>query len=187
MPHPELLTDRLRLYPPRLAELEAHIAMEQDPAVMRYLHPPRPAEALRAEYRAKLESGWPEVGAVYYVAWRDRPGLLGWIGLYPLEERAGAPSELGYLYRPEAWGQGVATEAGEALLAYGFGMLGLDPIVAVTDPAHVRSQRVLRKLGLADCGTRLAYGETCRYFRARRAAWLAGRLPPLDAGRAATP
>ncbi len=171
--HPEILTARLRLYPPCLADLEAHIAMEQDPAVMRYVHPPKPPASLRADYRAKIEAGWPPVGAIFYVAWRSRPGFLGWVGLYPMEEKEGGLPELGYIYRPEAWGQGVATEAAAAVLDYGFGTLGLDPIIALTDPDNHASQQVLTKIGLKASGTRQAYGGIGSYFVARRSDWLA--------------
>ena len=153
--HPEILTARLRLYPPCLADLEAHIAMEQDPAVMRYVHPPKPPASLRADYRAKIEAGWPPVGAIFYVAWRSRPGFLGWVGLYPMEEKEGG------------------LEAAAAVLDYGFGTLGLDPIIALTDPGNHASQQVLTKIGLKASGTRQAYGGTGSYFVARRSDWLA--------------
>ena len=46
------------------------------------------------------------------------------------------------------WGNGYATEAGRAWLAYGFETLGLDRIISMTDEPNVRSLAVMRRLGL---------------------------------------
>lgn len=172
-PHPEILTRRLRLYAPDRSELEAHLSMNQDPEVMRYIGPlPDPQENRRLLER-RLETAWPEVGAMFYVSWRDRQEFLGWCGLWPLEDKAGQPVEIGYRYRRAVWGQGIGSEAAGAVLAYGFETLGLDPVVAVTDHAHRASQAVLRKIGLRRAGNVQAYGEDVAFFVARREAWLA--------------
>ncbi len=55
--------------------------------------------------------------------------------------------EIGWHLHPDSWGRGLATEAGDALLAYGFG-LGPPEIWAVTHPDNARSIRVCEKLGL---------------------------------------
>lgn len=59
--------------------------------------------------------------------------------------------EIGWHLHPDSWGRGLATEAGSALLTYGFG-LGLCEIWAVTDPDNTRSIRVCEKLGLCLLG-----------------------------------
>jgi RimJ/RimL family protein N-acetyltransferase len=46
------------------------------------------------------------------------------------------------------WGRGYASEAAEAALRFGFEDLGLDEIVAITIPANLRSQQVMRRLGM---------------------------------------
>jgi RimJ/RimL family protein N-acetyltransferase len=56
--------------------------------------------------------------------------------------------EVGWRLAHEHWGHGYATEAGRAWLAYGFGTLGLDRIISMTDEDNVRSQAVMRRLGL---------------------------------------
>jgi GNAT acetyltransferase-like protein len=45
-------------------------------------------------------------------------------------------------------GRGLATEAARAALAFGFGALGLDEIVAYAASANQASQSVMRKLGM---------------------------------------
>ena len=55
--------------------------------------------------------------------------------------------ELAYRLPRAAWGQGIAGEAGAALVDHAFRVLGLPRVVAVTYPENRASQRVLDKLG----------------------------------------
>ena len=143
-----LETERLHLRPRTLDDLEDCLAMDLDPMVHRYIYldgPPEPA-VHREELKRRLSSGWPRRGAVWVVEWRERPGLLGWCGLFPLEDTG--LIEIGYRYVPAAWGRGVASEAGRAVLDHGFRVFAFDPIVAVAHPDNTASRRVLEKLGL---------------------------------------
>jgi RimJ/RimL family protein N-acetyltransferase len=60
--------------------------------------------------------------------------------------------ELAYRLVRAAWGQGIASEAGVALVEYAFTTVGLKRLVAVTYPDNGASQRVLEKLGFARQG-----------------------------------
>jgi RimJ/RimL family protein N-acetyltransferase len=61
---------------------------------------------------------------------------------------------------------------GRELVRYGFDDLGLHRIVGVTHPDNVASQRVLRKIGLADIGWGHYYGRPVRLFETvHDAAW----------------
>ena len=115
-----LITERLRLRPRTLADLDACVALDLDPEVHRFIfgdRPPDPGEH-RARLRARIASGWPAKGGVWVVEWRHAPGFLGWCGLFPLEDAG--PIEIGYRYVRGAWGRGIATEAGRAVLDHGF-------------------------------------------------------------------
>lgn len=57
-------------------------------------------------------------------------------------------AELGWLIAPEHQGQGLGTEAGQALLDLSFGSLGLRRVVASTFEANQASRRVAEKLGM---------------------------------------
>ncbi len=46
------------------------------------------------------------------------------------------------------WGKGLATEAAQASLRYGFEALKLDRIVALAYPENLASQRVMEKIGM---------------------------------------
>jgi RimJ/RimL family protein N-acetyltransferase len=173
MPQTVLTTERLRLRPRTIADLEACAAMDLDPQVHRFIFgddPPDPMEH-RQRLRARIASGWPAEGGVWVVEWRHAPGFLGWCGLFPLEDSV--PIEIGYRYVRGAWGQGIATEAGRAVLDHGFRALGFDPIVAVTHPANVASQRVLEKIGLQPRGAAFHYGQSVSFFELERVEFLA--------------
>ncbi len=56
--------------------------------------------------------------------------------------------EIGWRLAREAWGQGFATEAARAAVAFGFHELELPEIVSFTVPENVRSRRVMERLGM---------------------------------------
>ena len=56
--------------------------------------------------------------------------------------------ELGWRLARPAWGHGYATEASLAALEYGFEVMGLPEIVAVTMARNLRSQAVMLRIGM---------------------------------------
>ena len=169
---PELETARLRLYPPRLADLEARLAMDRDPEVMRFIRPvSEDIEADRQQLRERIQGLVEPHQHFWHVERRDRPGFLGWCGVFALEDSG--LIEIGYRYVRAAWGEGIATEAAAAVLDYGFRALGIDPIVAVTHPDNRGSQGVLRKIGLRPAGQAFHYGQDLAFFRLSRSDYLA--------------
>ena len=114
-----------------------------------------------------------------------RGGALEWAGIYVVRERAAgsdlgialvvplplssgeAPTdvEIGWHFRPSAWGNGFATESGLAMAQHGFAH-GVEHLYAVTHPDNVRSQAVCRRLGMSDIGvTDKWHGQPLRSFR----------------------
>jgi RimJ/RimL family protein N-acetyltransferase len=57
-------------------------------------------------------------------------------------------AELGYIFRRDAWGGGVATEAAGLARDFAFDRLGVYRLWAVCDPDNHASRRVLQKLGM---------------------------------------
>lgn len=68
------------------------------------------------------------------------------IGTCSLMIREGASAEIGYDLAKAHWGQGLMTEALEAMLGYGFDELGLEMIKADTMSANARSINLLKRL-----------------------------------------
>jgi RimJ/RimL family protein N-acetyltransferase len=177
MPQAVLTTQRLRLRPRTMADLDACVAMDLDPNVHRFIYgQSTDPEERRAQVRARIAAGWPASGGIWVVEWQDAPEFLGWCGLFPLEDSG--LIEIGYRYVTRAWGQGIATEAARAVLDHDFRALAFDPIVAVAHPANLASQRVLAKIGLTARGSAFYYGHWLRFFRLGRAEYLAAAASP---------
>jgi len=80
----------------------------------------------------------------------DRPTgeIIGFAGLVPCEVLGAADLELGFVLARDAWGRGIATEIGEAQLAFGFEQLNCRRLLGLVDPRNGPSIHVLEKLGL---------------------------------------
>lgn len=75
--------------------------------------------------------------------------LVGMIGIRAQRDAPPAPClELGWRLAVEAQGQGLATEGAQAALAWGFGNRDADEILAWTAQTNLRSQAVMRRLGM---------------------------------------
>lgn len=107
-----------------------------------------PFTPLQVEDRVRLEmAGLAKHGVQYGPVFLRATGeLVGCCGFRP---RASLPGvlELGFLFRPQFWGQGLATEAGRAAVEHAFGVLGVSALFAGHHPDNMGSGRVLQKLG----------------------------------------
>jgi len=75
--------------------------------------------------------------------------FIGFAGLDPVEDEMPVDGvEAGWRLARAAWGHGYASEAGRAVLEFGFESLGLTEIVAITTATNLRSQAVMRRLGM---------------------------------------
>jgi [ribosomal protein S5]-alanine N-acetyltransferase len=117
-----------------------------DPRVVRYVvHGAVPTdEQIRAHIEAARKQYWEEGFCLWPLVYRANQKLIGFCGLDHLWE--GPEIEIGYWLAHAYWGNGLATEAAQAVLDYGFGKLGLQRIVAVAHPENRASLRVLHKL-----------------------------------------
>ncbi len=72
--------------------------------------------------------------------------LAGCAGLrpYKLQEQV---FEMGVHLRPDNWGQGLAQEAGRAVIAFAFESLGVKALFAGHHPANAGSRKLIEKLG----------------------------------------
>jgi ribosomal-protein-alanine N-acetyltransferase len=183
-PIPELTTARLRLRGFRDADRAAFAVMNADPAVMEHF----PGTLDRAASDAMLDrirDRWAADGHGLWAVERLEDGaFLGFTGIARLAYLE--QPEVGWRFVPSAWGQGYATEAAEAAVAFGFGELGIPEIVSVTTVGNQRSMAVMRRLGMtrdpADdfLHPNLPDGHPQRphvLYRLRREDWLGAREP----------
>jgi len=153
--HPSIETDRLLLRPWRPAEdLDAVVAMNADPAVMRWIAPNRPLRREEsADFLDRVVRHWDEHGfGLWALVPREEPdaGCIGFAGLaIPSFLPAVLPTvEVGWRLHPAWWGRGLATEAARASMEFGFERLELWSIVSIIDPGNAASLRVAQKLGM---------------------------------------
>ena len=83
---------------------------------------------------------------VYATRLRHTDDLIGSISL--VIDRTCNRAELSYWIRKDAWNKGYCTEAGQAILHFGFEDLNLNKIYAEHMTRNVASGKVLEKLGL---------------------------------------
>jgi RimJ/RimL family protein N-acetyltransferase len=74
--------------------------------------------------------------------------VIGFAGLFPCEALGADDFEIGFVLARHAWGRGIATEIGEAQLAFGFDQLGCSRLLGLVDPRNEPSIHALEKLGL---------------------------------------
>jgi RimJ/RimL family protein N-acetyltransferase len=156
-PRPQLLvTERLVLRELRRDDAPAIAARAGDRRVARFLlQVPSPYPVgLAARWIEGRVAWWTAGrGATLAIARREAPdALLGTASLhrYARDRRA----ELGYWLGVDAWGQGYATEATRAMVAWGFRALDLHRVYAHVLGGNDASCRVLDKLGFAREGVR---------------------------------
>ena len=148
---PMLMTERLRLRPWRDDDLDALAAIFAEPAVWRYPVGRGFTRAETAAFLDRMHASWAEHGFGLWAAeLLETDTLVGFIGLsIPTFLPEVLPAvEVGWRLRPDHWGQGLATEGGEASLRFGFEVLGLDRIVSIAEPDNIASIRVMQHLGM---------------------------------------
>jgi RimJ/RimL family protein N-acetyltransferase len=68
--------------------------------------------------------------------------------LYFKMDEAGKQAEIGYTFDPKFQGQGLASEAVRKLIDYAFKEKGLHRIYGITDPRHLRSIAMMKRMGM---------------------------------------
>ena len=71
--------------------------------------------------------------------------FVGVCGLRPYKEQG--VLEIGFQIRTKFWGQGLATEAAEAVIDYAFGELQVSALFAGHNPKNAASRHMLEKMG----------------------------------------
>jgi RimJ/RimL family protein N-acetyltransferase len=147
---PELGTRRLRLRAWRDADLADFAAMNADPRVMEHFPSVMTREESDASAARIRERFTVQGFGLWVVEVLDGPGFIGCAGLArPTFEAPFTPCvEIGWRLAAAHWGQGYATEAARAVLAFAFSTQPLDELVSFTVPGNVRSRRVMEKLGM---------------------------------------
>jgi RimJ/RimL family protein N-acetyltransferase len=139
-------TERLRLRRLTDADRDTVARWNADPDYTRHLAGVQ-TRAQSDEQFGRWARHWDEHGfGVVAVEWRETGELIGRVG--PQFHRYWPHDpEVGWALDPAWWGRGIATEAGAAVVEWGFGELGYTRLVSITTEANTASRNVMAKLG----------------------------------------
>jgi ribosomal-protein-alanine N-acetyltransferase len=158
---PTLETDRLHLRPVAADDFARFTALYGDPEVMRFIG--RRGALTPAEVRERLDfmiDHWRRHGFGMWSLFHKPDGaFVGRCGMRYMDDTTEV--ELGYTLARRYWGQGFATEASRAAVSYAFGVLKVDRLVAIADPANAASVNVMKKLGMTFERVGHYYGTPC--------------------------
>ena len=149
-----LSTERLVLRRWIPGDRKPFAALNADPVVMEHF----PALLTRAESDALVDRIEAHLGAHGWGLWAvqvrgagaDAGRFAGFAGLAIAQFQAHftPATEIGWRLARWAWGRGYATEAASAALDFAFSSLGRTEVVSFTAATNLRSQAVMRRLGM---------------------------------------
>jgi len=148
---PELRTTRLLLRRWRENDLDPFAAMNADPAVMEHFHHGVRTRAETTDFMSRIEQEFERRGFGLWAV--EVPGVAPFVGFVGLHEALFAAPftpavEVGWRLARAHWGNGYATEAARAAVAFGFEQAGLKEILSFTSVGNLRSQRVMQRIGM---------------------------------------
>jgi len=162
---PTLTTAHLHLRPWQIEDAETLLGILQEKDILQYFPPTSPATLEKMErYICFHQAHWQERGYGHWaVVTRQEEKVIGWTGLEFLPDTQ--ETEVAYLLSHAFWGKGMATEAAQAALDFGFQSAGLHSIIGLVHPENIGSQRVLEKIGLVFTRRAIYFGmELNRYL-----------------------
>ena len=145
----EIDTERLILRGWRDSDLVPWAAMNADPEVRQFLGPLLSLEQASA-WALNYQDDLDRHGFGFWALEVRASGeFIGFTGLGTVDdEMPFTGTELAWRLARPAWGHGYATEAGLAALQYAFDVLSQPEILAVTMARNLRSQAVMRRIGM---------------------------------------
>jgi len=144
----EIKTKRLHLRPWQAQDLEALCRMADNPKVSHFLRDAFPTPYTREDGIAWLRACYAEKIPYNFAIVLDEQ-LIGGIGIHPFIDVYRKNAEVGYWLGEEYWGQGLASEAVQAVVDWGFEFFSLNKVVAGIFEGNEASMRVLEKAGFS--------------------------------------
>jgi ribosomal-protein-alanine N-acetyltransferase len=139
-----LETDRLVLRPYEMSDADDVHAYGSDPEVCRYTDfGPNSWEDTQSFLTAATDPEHPETD--FAIVLRETGRVVGGVGARP---KGDGRYELGWVLRRDLWGQGLVSEAAQALVDHVLTLSGVSTLYARCRPENAASARIMEKLGM---------------------------------------
>ena len=147
---PTFETERLKIRPMTTDDFYLMRLLDTDAQVVKYLgHGKVRTEEETKHNLNKILNDYEKYGLGVYIAEdRNTKEFLGRTGLIPWNLEGQFYWEVGYSFKPSAWGRGYATEAAKFLVDYGFKKLKTSHLVSLINPENKGSIHVAKKAGM---------------------------------------
>lgn len=142
-----IATPRLALEPQRAGHAAEMFALLSDAAIYRFENAPPASLAWLHERFSKLETRRSADGREAWLNWVLRLRTGGLIGYVQATVDAQGQALIAYVLASPHWGQGLAHEAVQAMLAELAGAWQVHRLLAVFKRGNLRSRRLLERLG----------------------------------------
>ena len=167
--HIILETKKLVLRRQVVEDLDALWALYCDPEITKHI-----PDAPKTYNEARQELEWhmnghpknPELG-LWATIHKGTGRFIGRCGLLPWTIDGWEEVEVAYAIARDYWGQGLGTEAAQAIVQYAFEQLNCSRLVCMIEPENQASARVARKIGMTfekemedDLGPYLLYSRS---------------------------
>ena len=139
-----LQTQRLSLRPMAMSDAPALFAILGDGETMRFWHRPPLPRLATVEAQMADELAAMAAGSCLYWTVLKADDAIGAVDLSQIENRT---AWTGFAFRRDQWGQGLAREAMEAVIACAFGPLALGHLRAQVRGVNVPALHLLQALG----------------------------------------
>jgi len=145
-----LETPRLILRRLTMDDLDDLVKLYHGPDVRKYYSEGIPSyEETKQELEWMINTCYVQYGFGMWATIDKATGkFIGRCGLTPMDIEGHEEIEVGYMLAREYWGQGLATEAAQAILQYGFEQVGLSRLICVVNPGNEASSKVAMKIGM---------------------------------------
>jgi RimJ/RimL family protein N-acetyltransferase len=169
-----VLTNRLRLRPLRMDDLDLLIPLQRDPVVMRFiLGGARSEDQTRAELQEYVASWENERYGMWAVFDRADNVFLGIVGLVWRDD-IGAVT-LRIALGKESQGRGLGGEAIQAAIDWSFTTLGLRHLIGIVQSANDACRKMVNRLGMTLEKTWKRGEATVEQYGMSHDAWQAAR------------
>ena len=148
-PFPELKTKGLLLRKLERTDANEMYFLRSNENVLRFIgREPAKTMAEAEEFINKIHKAVDENESILWgIAFLNEPStVIGTICIWNFKKEH-YRGEIGYMLHPDHWRKGIMKEAINAVVDYGFTVLGLHSFEALLDPANIGSSSVLESTG----------------------------------------